>query len=1014
MPSQSVEAATRDEAIAAAREQFGPTARIVGVRRIRSGGMFGFFTNERFIAEAEVPEADPVKGPDTGSLLKTGARDARPAASLDDRMQELAELLGSASQEPQPVGLYGRAGVAPAAAPTVAERPVRRSAAPASTGATAPSSVRTATPVRAAAQARAATPVRATREPAAAPRRTADAKPFTPTKHTLMLSPEDLAPEPVEPAQPVAEKPSGPSPFAAALTRMVASNPVQAAAEAAAEAAAAEAAASELAAADAAAAQVAAVESAAAEAARAAAARVDAAAAEAARLRAEAAAAEAARLQAVAAAAEAARREAEAAAAEAARLEAEATAAEAARQEAERQEAERQEAERLEAERLEAERLEAERLEAERLEAERLEAERLEAERLEAERLEAERLEAERLEAERLEAERLEAERLEAERLEAERLEAERLEAERLEAERLEAERLEAQRLEAERVEAARVEAARVEAARVEAARVEAARVEAERLEAERLEAVRIEIDRQEVARQEAARIVAERLAAERRQEEFAAQAGSPVSMVESVRSADEALAALLEEVLAANGSGRGRHRLPEVGAALTVAEAPLAAEQDVAQPSAYDARGLESSAYDTGAYRTDAWSGPGWTSDARVAQRAAQVAAAQALVVDAVVVAETAAEEVRVTGPRPIEVPVAVAVEEQRFAVPVSLSPVMARTASDPAPLPMDATLVLPRLGITGGSSPRSQRPAVPPARRGRPPLPAARPAGADRPAVLTRPVPIPVPISSRRPAAELPAVPETSTRLATVTRLVPAVSPSTALAPYSMDGAEELVVRLLTLGLPDFLLGPDFTDDAAVRGVYAALTRTLAERLPTAPHLPAQPGDVLMVVGPGAETFAAARSLALSLRLEPEDVQWAASGALAGLAPEGSRITSLETAAERQQASTVRGTVTIIAVDAPLRTSGGPWLEHMLTIWSPTAVWGVLDSTRKPEDLVPWLDGLPRLDAVVVQDTDSTADPAAVLDHVSVPVALVDGARATAHRWASLLCERLEEMEG
>ena len=92
MPSQSVEAATRDEAIAAAREQFGPTARVVGVRRIRSGGMFGFFTNERFIAEVEVPKADPVKGPDTGSLLKIGAREARPAASLAKRRG--AALLG--------------------------------------------------------------------------------------------------------------------------------------------------------------------------------------------------------------------------------------------------------------------------------------------------------------------------------------------------------------------------------------------------------------------------------------------------------------------------------------------------------------------------------------------------------------------------------------------------------------------------------------------------------------------------------------------------------------------------------------------------------------------------------------------------------------------------------------------------------------------------------------------------------------------------------------------------------
>ncbi|MCW2617838.1 MAG: hypothetical protein JWR28_987, partial [Modestobacter sp.] len=419
-------------------------------------------------------------------------------------------------------------------------------------------------------------------------------------------------------------------------------------------------------------------------------------------------------------------------------------------------------------------------------------------------------------------------------------------------------------------------------------------------------------------------------------------------------------------------------------------------------------------------AYRTDAYS-PAWASDARVAQRAAQVAAAQNLVVDAVVVDESPAEEIRYVEPRPVEL-----VEEERFALPLSLapalSPALARTASDPAPLPMDATMILPplslmppqRFGGAGGTPPLlSSRPGVPPVRRGRPPVPTSRPAVSSRPHAPTRPVQIPVPITARPAAEALPAAEETGTRLATVTRLVPAVSSSSALTPFSMTGPEELVVRLLTLGLPDFLLGPDFTADAANRGVYAALTRTLAERLPVAPQLPAEPGAVLMVVGPGAETLAAARSLALSLRLEPENVQWAASGTLAALAPETSRITSLDTAVERRQTSRTTGTVTVVAVDAPLRTSGGPWLEHMLSVWSPTAVWAVLDSTRKPEDLVPWLDGLPALDAVVVQDTDSTADPAAVLSHVSVPVALVDGTRATAHRWASLLCERLEEME-
>ena len=71
---------------------------------------------------------------------------------------------------------------------------------------------------------------------------------------------------------------------------------------------------------------------------------------------------------------------------------------------------------------------------------------------------------------------------------------------------------------------------------------------------------------------------------------------------------------------------------------------------------------------------------------------------------------------------------------------------------------------------------------------------------------------------------------------------------------------------------------------------------------------------------------------------------------------------------------------------------------------------MWDVIEATRKPEDLEPWIDGLPRVDALVVTDTDLSADPAAVLRRVAAPVAVLDGVRATAHRWASLLCERLE----
>jgi hypothetical protein len=79
-------------------------------------------------------------------------------------------------------------------------------------------------------------------------------------------------------------------------------------------------------------------------------------------------------------------------------------------------------------------------------------------------------------------------------------------------------------------------------------------------------------------------------------------------------------------------------------------------------------------------------------------------------------------------------------------------------------------------------------------------------------------------------------------------------------------------------------------------------------------------------------------------------------------------------------------------------------------MAIWTPAAVWGVVEATRKPEDLESWIGGLPQLDALIVQDTDLSADPAAVLRRVATPVAVVDGGRATPHRWASLLCERLE----
>jgi hypothetical protein len=412
-------------------------------------------------------------------------------------------------------------------------------------------------------------------------------------------------------------------------------------------------------------------------------------------------------------------------------------------------------------------------------------------------------------------------------------------------------------------------------------------------------------------------------------------------------------------------------------------------------------------------------------------------------------------------------------------------LAPVFARTASDPAPMSLDATTVMPPLSLL---------PPLPGSRggRGRPPVPPALPRSSGRttdvPAARTSetfpgitspetrapeaPAPEAPSLEASAPAAseaspEAAAVPtaentgsasgsaddaaelpvETASMravekraprpagsvLATVTRLPVATRVDDAELPQ-IDLFEELdalaapvtaepavepelppvmdtdtVAALAGLGLPSAVLGEDFAGDVAAIGTYAALTRAMTLRLPAVPELPTGAGEVLFVVGPGVETLRAARTLAAGLRLDPESVQWATRGDLAGLAPRDSRMTTVEAARQRRQSIADAGTVTIVAVDVPLRTDAS-WMEQMLAIWSPVAVWAVVEATRKPEDLDPWLARLATVDALIVTDTDLSGEPAAALRRADTPVAVVDGARATAHRWASLLCERLE----
>jgi hypothetical protein len=342
--------------------------------------------------------------------------------------------------------------------------------------------------------------------------------------------------------------------------------------------------------------------------------------------------------------------------------------------------------------------------------------------------------------------------------------------------------------------------------------------------------------------------------------------------------------------------------------------------------------------------------------------------------------------------------------VEEAAEEVPAVVA--LAATASDPAPLPLDSTAVLPPLSLLPPPTPGTElavprllgRPPVPPARR-LPPVPGRAVARVAAPlATVTR-----LPVEARGGWSGDRVV------VSSVRERATAGPSGRGLVDPRMVEAAGIASRLRALGVPEDLLGGDFTADVASTGTYAALTRAF-RGLPAAPATPAGAGEVLLVVGPGVETLAAARSLSVSMRLDPDRLQWATRGDLAALVPEASRITSVDTALVRRQEAARAGTPTVVAVDAPMRAGGRTWLEQVMAVFSPVAVWAVVEATRKPEDVGPWLDGLPRVDALVVQDSDLTADPAAVLGRSAVPVALLDGVRATAHRWASLLCERLE----
>jgi hypothetical protein len=261
-----------------------------------------------------------------------------------------------------------------------------------------------------------------------------------------------------------------------------------------------------------------------------------------------------------------------------------------------------------------------------------------------------------------------------------------------------------------------------------------------------------------------------------------------------------------------------------------------------------------------------------------------------------------------------------------------------------------------------------------------------------------------------SARPGVSMPSVsteqPGFAAVLDSITRHVDGPSLPT---PEPLAPARAIDARALArVGLPEDIRRKAASTPAPLPGTDPSdwLGRLL-DGLPVAPPLPQGRGSVIVVAGAREAALLLARQLTAELGLDPDGLVFASPGYRGRAIPVERRVTTVEEAAEARSSWRRRARPTVVAIDAPTGQRG-EWARQIIDALEPTAVWGAVDATRKPEDLFEWSEQLGGFDALGVSNLDDTVSPAAVL-RCGIPVGRLDGRPATPLQWASLLAARL-----
>jgi hypothetical protein len=181
-----------------------------------------------------------------------------------------------------------------------------------------------------------------------------------------------------------------------------------------------------------------------------------------------------------------------------------------------------------------------------------------------------------------------------------------------------------------------------------------------------------------------------------------------------------------------------------------------------------------------------------------------------------------------------------------------------------------------------------------------------------------------------------------------------------------------------------------------ATVTPLHVVEPAAVAAPAPCVPTVPRRPGDLLVLVGEAAPAYELARTLSAGMRVPADAVVVVAhQPVVPGLPEERRLVDALEARLHGAQLALAR-TPGVVVVDAPASLVADPlgqqWVGDVVAALGATAVWAVVDATRRTDDLEAWLGVLPEVEALAAHSVAATSRPDEI-HRLSAPVAVVDG---------------------